>query len=68
MSSADPSALDAEINASGDVLSRDLLRVRLAAVNPSLGGRLCAEVTTVAAQEKCQQVIGRPHLQGISKP
>lgn len=63
----DPALLDAAINASGDALARDLLRVRLATIHPHLGARLCADVTTIAAREKCQQVIGRPHLQGVPR-
>lgn len=64
----DPAALEAAIAAAGDPLEQDLLRVRLAAIRPSQGAKLCEGVTTTGAREKCQQVIGRPHLQGVPSP
>jgi hypothetical protein len=42
--------------------SRDLVRLRLAIRDPGAGPVLCREVETLAAQEKCRQVLGRPHL------
>lgn len=68
LDSSDPTALDAAIAAAGDPLEQDLLRVRLAAIRPAQGAKLCAGVTTAAAKEKCQQVVGRPHLQGVPSP
>lgn len=64
----DPAVLAAAIAAAGEPIEQDLLRVRLAAIRPALGPKLCAEVTTPAAREKCQQVVGRPHLQGVPSP
>jgi hypothetical protein len=45
-----------------DPLSRDLVRLRLAVGNPHRAGHLCRTVETEDAQEKCRQVLGRPHL------
>ena len=49
------------------VETQDLLLLTLAIRNPAEAGRFCKKVHTVPAKEKCQQVIGRPHLQ-LSKP
>jgi len=65
MAKGDMAAVDAEIAALGDPLSQDMLRVRLAAVEPQKGAHFCAAVTTEYAKAKCQQVLGRPHLQSI---
>ena len=45
------------------VATRDLLLLTLAIRNPSSAGQFCKQVRSKVAQEKCQQVIGRPHLQ-----
>ncbi len=42
--------------------SRDLVRLRLAVVQPQQGPAICAEVETESAKERCRQVVGRPHL------
>ena len=42
--------------------------VRLAIAEPQKAGRLCERVTTPGADEKCRQVLGRPHLQTTPKP
>ncbi len=65
MAKGDMAAVDAEIAALGDPLSQDMLRVRLAAVEPQKGAHFCAAVTTEYGKAKCQQVLGRPHLQSI---
>lgn len=41
----------------------DLLLLTLAIRNPSAAGQFCKQVRSEPAKEKCQQVIGRPHLQ-----
>ena len=43
--------------------SQDLLLLTLAIRNPTKAGQFCKQVRSEAAKEKCQQVIGRPHLQ-----
>ncbi len=47
---------------------RDLLRLRLAITQPKLARRFCQDVETNGAQERCRQVLGRPHLQTSRKP
>ncbi|MBM4390333.1 MAG: hypothetical protein FJ090_04355 [Deltaproteobacteria bacterium] len=66
--SGDEAAMRAEIEAVSDPLQRDLVRLRVATVEPARAGKLCTEVTTDFAREKCQQVLGRPHLQGAPPP
>lgn len=41
---------------------RDLVRLQLAIQDPNRAGELCKRVETPAADEKCRQVLGRPHL------
>lgn len=55
-------AFDAALRELEDPVSRDLVRLRLAVANPADAGRLCHQVETRGAQEKCRQVLGRPHL------
>ncbi len=61
---ADPVALQAALDAIPDPLSRDLVLVRLAFDTPSSSGQLCTRVTTPVGKQRCQQIIGRPHLRG----
>lgn len=42
--------------------SRDLLRIRLAVQDPHRAGPLCRDAETNPAAQRCQQVLGRPHL------
>lgn len=42
--------------------SRDLLLYRLAVDNPTRAQELCRMVRTPATADKCQKVLGRPHL------
>ena len=58
----DPDALIAALDQVVDPASRDLLLLRLATSNPKLNSTLCREAATAGAQERCQQVLGRPHL------
>lgn len=59
----DREALEAAIETIEDPTSRDLLRLRLAVQDPARAGWLCEGVVTEAAQTRCRQVLGRPHLQ-----
>ena len=58
-----PEAFEAELATITAAESRDLVRLRLAIRDPIVAARLCGEVETEAAAEKCRQVLGRPHLQ-----
>lgn len=64
----DPAALDAALATIEDPGSRDLLLLRLAIADPQRAGKLCARVATAGAQERCRQVLGRPHLQSVRRP
>ncbi len=48
--------------------SRDLLRLRLAILDPQQGPALCEEVETESARARCTQVVGRPHLATPPRP
>lgn len=61
---AEPGALDAALRSVDDPLARDLLLVRLAFDTPASSARFCARVTTAVGKQRCQQIIGRPHLRG----
>jgi len=50
-----------------DPSSQDLLRIRLAVRNPGRLQWLCEDVSTRSAQDRCRQVVGRPHLQQMKK-
>ena len=63
---AEPALLETTL-AKHPVDTQDLLLLTLAIRNPSEAGKFCKKVSTESAKEKCQQVIGRPHLQ-LSKP
>ncbi len=45
-------------------VSRDLLLIRLAVQQPQRARWLCEHVTTAEGQERCQRIVGRPHLGG----
>lgn len=60
----DPAAFDAALGAITDPDARDLVLLRLAVQHPERAGELCGRVQTDVAREKCQQVLGRPHLRG----
>lgn len=61
-------ALNSALAVISDPGSHDLLLLRLAITRPDLGPQLCAKTLTAAAREKCQQVVGRPHLQTHRRP
>jgi hypothetical protein len=48
--------------------SRDLVRLRLAILDPQQGPTICAEVETASAKDRCQRVVGRPHLASPPRP
>lgn len=50
-----------------DPSSQDLLRLRLAVHDPARNQWLCEDVATRSAQDRCRQVVGRPHLQQKKK-
>lgn len=58
----------AEVRASASPQSHDLLLLRLAIDAPAQAGALCQQVQTDGAREKCQQVLGRPHLGTTRRP
>jgi hypothetical protein len=62
------SAALAEVRASASPQSHDLLLLRLAIDAPAQAGALCQQVQTEGAREKCQQVLGRPHLGTTRRP
>lgn len=59
---SDPAALQEDLAQIDDPLSHDLLLQRLAVNHPNHAGLLCTKMQTDAGRQKCQQVIGRPHL------
>lgn len=63
-----PDALQAALASVPEVDSRDLLLLRLAVAEPTRAAALCHQTTTPGARQKCQQVIGRPHLSTSPQP
>ena len=59
----DDTALTEALKQVPEGVSRDLLLLRLAIENPPRAARLCRRVSTEGAKTRCQQVLGRPHLQ-----
>lgn len=60
----DEAGVRALIDAIGDPTERDMVRIRLATDFPRRAADLCAETTLPFAVQRCQQVLGRPHLRG----
>ena len=58
----DEAAFDKAVAALEDPSSRDLVRLRIAIRDPARAHKLCLQVETDGAKEKCRQVLGRPHL------
>ena len=58
----DPDAMKAMIAQIPAPESRDLLRIRLTVQDPVRGATLCKDAETAPAQQRCSQVLGRPHL------
>ena len=63
---ADPEAREMALEKL-DPTQQDLLLLQLAVQSPRQASQRCKEVRSQLAQEKCTQVIGRPHLQ-LTKP
>ena len=61
---ADDPAFKAAIDSVTDAPSRDLVLLRLAVDNPERAQSLCGLVRLPATREKCDKVIGRPHIAG----
>ncbi len=61
----DDAALQDQLDQLPNAITRDMLLLELATAEPQQGGRLCARITTDYGREKCQKVVGRPHLQGV---
>ncbi len=66
--STDKAATLAELRAVADPVERDMVAMRLAQVDPTQAGYLCAEVTTAYGLTRCEQVVGRPHLGATPAP
>ncbi len=64
----DDAALRAAVDTIPDPASRDLLLLRLAFDQPERAQALCTMVKTPAVREKCDKVVGRPHLAGPPRP
>lgn len=61
---AEPAALPAVLERIEDPVARDLVLLRLAVDHPERANALCAQTRTPTGREKCDRVIGRPHLSG----
>lgn len=61
---AAPEALPAVLDGIDDPVARDLVLLRLAVDHPERANALCAQTKTPTGREKCDKVIGRPHLSG----
>ena len=58
----DWAAFDRQLQTIDDPLQRDLLLLQLAVLSPRHAPALCKRTESQNAQEKCRQVVGRPHL------
>jgi hypothetical protein len=58
----DPDAVETALAQVEPAESRDLIRLRLSIAHPTRASAWCRTVETSGAQEKCRQVLGRPHL------
>lgn len=63
-----PEAFRKALEAIAEPESRDLVRLRLAIEDPLRASELCRQVETAAAERKCRQVLGRPHLRSRPQP
>ncbi len=61
---ADDVALRAGLAAIPEDTSRDLLLSRLAVDDPARAAAFCAQIRTAPFRERCDRVLGRPHLAG----
>lgn len=60
----DDAALRAALDRIGDPNARDLVVLRLAVDTPERAPALCALTRTPVGRDKCDKVLGRPHLGG----
>lgn len=60
----DEAAARALIDAIPDATERDMVRIRLATDFPRKAADLCNDAKADFAVQRCQQVLGRPHLRG----
>ena len=63
----DIDALETELSTLEEPGDRDMVLYRLAFNNPERATNFCARITTASFVEKCQQVLGRPHLGTIRR-
>ena len=61
----DAARLDAVLSGMSDPAARDMVLLRLAVDLPARAPELCGRITTPAARDKCDKVVGRPHLGGV---
>jgi hypothetical protein len=61
----DAARLDGVLSGVADPAARDMVLLRLAVDLPARAPELCARITTPAARDKCDKVVGRPHLGGV---
>ncbi len=64
----DPAKLDAALDAIEDENARDMVLLRLAVDLPSRAPELCRRTRTPLGKDKCEKVVGRPHLGGVRGP
>ena len=64
----DDASLRAALDSMTDTASRDLVLLRLAFDRPERGQALCQMVRTAPVKDKCDKVVGRPHLAGPPRP
>ncbi len=57
-----PDTLRTELETLSEPADRDLVLYRLAVNHPERAQDFCGQTTTRAYQDKCTQVLGRPHL------
>ena len=64
----DQAATETALQAIDDPLERELALVRLAILSPAEAPGLCKRVKLEVPRQKCQQILGRPHLQDVKHP
>ena len=64
----DPRAMQAEISTFSDPTDQDMIFYRPAFNHPERAQEFCSQTQTRAFVEKCQQVLGRPHLGTKPRP
>lgn len=64
----DTAGTEAALQRIEDPLERELALVRLAILSPAEAPALCKRVKLEVPRQKCQQILGRPHLQDVGRP